>query len=261
MRWVIGIWVALLLLPMTVRVAALGDDSKGATSRVGAMLGEFAVAYSEVAPSGVSFSVQIDVVPPGESWQVSVGADGSVELLKGTSEAPALVIMLAEDTLTRIYQGRLTAFTAGAKASGDDQAPLELEFKASAQLLTDPKGILLDFIQHFFVRSRPERIVLREDHSRVVHGANAIPLYYASGFRSAWYKVNDGQHLNEPGDTNPFPQAFVIISGRGRAKIADDEIDVRAGESYFIPAGCDHVLWPARGDSLEVIWFAWGAGA
>jgi mannose-6-phosphate isomerase-like protein (cupin superfamily) len=73
--------------------------------------------------------------------------------------------------------------------------------------------------------------------------------------------IKEGQRLNEPGDTNPFPQAFVIVSGRGRAKIGNAEVDVRAGESYYIPPGSDHVLWPAIGERLELIWLAWGEGA
>ena len=241
-------------------VAGQVGDVAGA-SEVGEMLHEFAAVYSEAGSSDVAFVVQLDISPPGESWYVSVQADGIVDLQQGRHDAPAMTISMSEDTLGRIYRGSMTAFTAGAKGSGAEVAPLELEFQTDAEQLVDPKGAMLGFIQHFFMRDRPERILLGEEHSRVVHGAHAIPLYYASGFRSAWYKVKDGQRLNEPGDTNPFPQAFVVISGRGRAKIGDAEVDVRSGESYYIPADSDHVLWPAPGESLEVVWFAWGEGA
>jgi mannose-6-phosphate isomerase-like protein (cupin superfamily) len=241
-------------------VAGQVGDAAGA-SEVGEMLHEFAAVYSEAGPGDVAFVVQLDISPPGESWYVSVQADGIVDLQQGRHDAPAMTISMSEDTLGRIYRGSMTALTAGGKASGAEVAPLEVEFQTDAEQLVDPKGAMLGFIQHFFMRDRPERILLGEEHSRVVHGAHVIALYYASGFRSAWYKVKDGQRLNEPGDTNPFPQAFVIISGRGRAKIGDAEVDVRSGESYYIPADSDHVLWPAPGESLEVIWFAWGEGA
>ena len=251
---IVACCMALLLL-----AGQVGDPA--GVSEIEEILREFVAAYSEAGPSDAAFVVQLDISPPGESWYVSVQAYGIVDLQRGRHDAPAMTISMSEDTLGKIHRGSMTAFTAGAKATGADVAPLELEFQTGAEQLVDPKGAMLGFIQHFFMRDRPERILLGEEHSRVVHGAHAIPLYYASGFRSAWYKVRDGQRLNEPGDTNPFPQAFVIISGRGRAKIGDAEVDVRSGESYYIPADSDHVLWSAPGESLEVIWFAWGEGA
>lgn len=238
-------------------ISEADSDSSG----IGEMLHDFAVAYSVISHLNAALVVQLDVSPPGESWHVSIGQEGMVDLHQGTCESPAMTITLSAETLSRIHQGTMTAFTAGAKAAGADSAPLELEFHAPAEELSDPKGTMLEFIQHFFVRERPERILLGEEHSRIVHGAHAIPLYYASGFRSAWYKVEDGQRLNEPGDVNPFPQAFIVISGSGQAKIGGAEIEVRAGESYYIPPGSDHVLWPVPGQSLEVIWLAWGDGA
>ena len=78
----------------------------------------------------------------------------------------------------------------------------------------------------------PEKIVLKEQYSRVVHGGHVIPLYSYPGFRSGWHLVKKGETINEPGDTNPFPQAFVII-GEGMAKIGDDTIPVKAGESSY----------------------------
>jgi mannose-6-phosphate isomerase-like protein (cupin superfamily) len=225
------------------------------------MLRDFSKSYSEVAPHGVGFVVQLDISPPGEAWLVSVGDDGTVDLSEGVNDDPVMRLLMSTETLSRIYAGEMTAFTAGGKASGADVAPLEIEFGAAAEELPNPKGTMLGFIQHFFERERPERILLGEGHSRVVHGAHAIPLYYAEGFRSAWYLVKEGQRLNEPGDTNPYPQAFVIISGGGRAKIGEVEVGVTAGESYYIPPNADHVLWAAPGDSLEILWFAWGEGA
>ena len=73
--------------------------------------------------------------------------------------------------------------------------------------------------------------------------------------------VKRGQRLNEPGDTNPFPQAFVIISGAGFAKIGPDTVRVRANEAYYIPPLSDHVLWTLDDEPVVLIWMAWGEGA
>jgi mannose-6-phosphate isomerase-like protein (cupin superfamily) len=244
-----------LLVGLSVVTGSVAD------SGIGNMLQDFADTCPEVLSYDEELSVQLDISPPGEQWYVLVAPGGTPELHQGEHETPIMTLMMSSETLGRIHRGEMTAFTAGGKGSGADVAPLEIQFGAAAGELRDPKGTLLGFLQHFFARERPERIALGESHSRVVHGAHAIPMYYASGFRSAWYLVKEGQHLNEPGDTNPYPQAFVIISGRGRAKIGEYEVDVHAGESYYIPEDSDHVLWPAPGEALEVIWFAWGEGA
>jgi mannose-6-phosphate isomerase-like protein (cupin superfamily) len=245
-----GMMAALLL------VAAPGADSG-----IGDMLGDFAGTCTEVVSHDGELVVQFNISPPGEQWYVSVDENGVPELHRGTHGSPVMILVMSQETLARIHRGDITAFTAGGKGSGADTAPLEIEFGVAAGDLTSPKETTLGFLQHFFARERPERTPLGESYSRVIHGAHAIPLYYGDGFRSAWYLVKDGQHLNEPGDTNPYPQAFVIISGRGRAKIGEAEVEVRAGESYYIPPDADHVLWPAQGESLEVIWLAWGEGA
>jgi mannose-6-phosphate isomerase-like protein (cupin superfamily) len=123
------------------------------------------------------------------------------------------------------------------------------------------KTQLYTFLQHFFNLTNPEKALLGEQHSRLVHGAHVVALYYAPGFRSAWYMVKKGERLNEPGDTNPFPQAFIIVEGEGFAKIGDSTVTVKAGESYYIPPDSDHVLWTDRDEHLVLIWLAWGEGA
>jgi mannose-6-phosphate isomerase-like protein (cupin superfamily) len=83
----------------------------------------------------------------------------------------------------------------------------------------------------------------------------------APGMRSAWYLLKKDERLNEPGDINPFPQAFIFISGEGFAKIGDKTIRTKAGESYYIPPNSDHVVWTESKESLVLIFLAWGEGA
>lgn len=243
---------------MAVLLLLAGPETE---SRIGNMLSDFAGTCSGLMSKDGEFVVQLNISPPGEQWYVSVDERGVLELHPGEHDSPIMTLVMSQATLARIHSGEITALTAGGKGSSADSAPVEIEFDAAVRDLSRPKETTLGFLQHFFARERPERIPLGESYSRMVHGAHAIPLYYADGLRSAWYLVKDGQHLNEPGDTNPYHQAFVIISGCGRAKIGETEVEVRARESYYIPPDSDHVLWPARGDSLELIWFAWGEGA
>ncbi len=202
-------------------------------------------------------TVQIDI--DESSWHVTA-KDETVAVLKGSHPHPHVTLITTADTLQRIYQGEMTALTAAGKARVSDPAPLDWEVPADLDVTPALQANVYFFIQHFFNVATPEKIVLGEQHSRVVHGGHVIPLYYYPGFRSGWYLVKKGERINEPGDTNPFPQAFVVIEGQGMAKIGDDTIPVKAGESYYIPPGADHVIWTEQGP-LILIWLAWGKGA
>jgi mannose-6-phosphate isomerase-like protein (cupin superfamily) len=250
-----SVFVAVLL------VSALLAAGADAGPDAGEMLEAFARTCTELAAPAGEVVVQFDITQPDERWHVTIDGNGTVSVIAGEHDAPAMTLVMSGETMARIFEGEITAFTAAGKGSGADVAPLEIEFGTAAGQFEDPKETMLGFLQHFFARQRPERIELGEEHSRVVHGAHGIPLYYAEGFRSAWYLLKAGQRLNEPGDTNPYPQAFVIISGRGGAKIGEAEIEVSGGESYYIPPDSDHVLWAAPGETLTVIWMAWGEGA
>jgi len=86
-------------------------------------------------------------------------------------------------------------------------------------------------------------------------------MFYHTGFRSAWYQIDKGDQINNEGDTNPFPQAFVITQGQGYAKIGDISQKVSAGNAYFIPPDSDHVLWNDEETPLQLIYLAWGEKA
>ncbi len=155
----------------------------------------------------------------------------------------------------------MTATTALSKAKGSDYAPLDFKLVEDLEVTPEVRTQLYTFLQHFFNPSVPERILLGEEYSRVVHGGHAIALYYHPGFRSGWYLLKKGEKLNEPGDTNPYPQAFIFIEGEGFAKIGDRTIRVKTGESYYIPPNSDHVVWTESDKPLILIWLAWGEGA
>lgn len=124
---------------------------------------------------------------------------------------------------------------------------------------------LLFFIQRFFNSSAHDKVILREEHSRMVHGAHAIPLFYQQsddiGVRSAWYQINKGEKINEPGDTNPFPQYFIVINGKGFAKIGLDTVSIKKNESYYVAPGQDHIFWNESEEPIELIFLAFGKGA
>ncbi len=170
-----------------------------------------------------------------------------------------IIVSSSEETINLILSGEMEAFTAAGKADMREKAPLD--WKIGAKFTPDKMNQIYYFLTHFFTKDRIKTIQLNESASRKVHGANAIPLFYHLGMRSAWYMVKKGERMSEIGDTNPFDQGIVIISGQGKGKIGEDIISLKPNHAYHIPKNSDHVVWNEEETPLVLIWFAWGKGA
>jgi len=214
------------------------------------------ISIHPAQPSG-----DVDVQKPAlESWHVIVTSGRNVRLDRGPGDDIQIVYQTSEQTLRMLEDGKLNAITATMVATSKEPSPLRWERPPTVPITPELRANLRYF-HHFFDPSVPERFVLDGAHARTVHGAAVVGLYYHPGFRSAWYEVRKGKRLNEPGDTNPFPQAFIFISGDGWAQIGEKTVRVKSGESYFIPPNTDHVVWTDSKKPLVLIWLAWGEKA
>ena len=222
------------------------------------ILQEMAENFQNKIDIDFTLTVQFDIQDQDESFCIKTEY-GEVTIHEGPCENSHLLLVTDTDTIQKIYNNEITAFTAAGKARMSEPAPLDWKLPKNAEFTPELVDNAYFFIQHFFNRTFPEKILLGEEYSRLVHGGHAVPLYYNTGFRSAWYLLKKGDKLNEPGDTNPFPQAFIFIKGEGSATIGDKTVTVKEGESYHIPPGTEHIVWTE--DELTLIWLAWGEGA
>lgn len=162
-------------------------------------------------------------------------------------------------TFKALASGEREAFTAAAKGDVRDGAPLEWEMKRPLDKGT--LDTLYLFLMHFFQTGPVRAVRMDPAHARMVHGAAAIPLFYKTGMRSAYYVITKDNQLNEVGDTNPFDQAFIVIRGSGKAKLGGETVTLHDHVAYHVPKDSDHVVWTESDTPLEIIWLAWGEGA
>ena len=73
--------------------------------------------------------------------------------------------------------------------------------------------------------------------------------------------IKKGEQINEEGEVDPWHQAIIVISGKGKAKIGENTVEIKAKESYYIPPNSEQVIWNDNEDKLELIFLAWGEGA
>lgn len=187
-----------------------------------------------------------------------------VVVREGPPSEPTLVYVFHPDTLRLVHQRRLHVLTAAAKARSSDDAPLDLEAMPGYQGLAELGDYPVRLAFHFFTRGRPE-LVPWGDHaqSRVTHGANAGIFYYQEGFRSGWFLIRPGQHVNREArdQVNPFPSLFIVVEGEVRGRIGGEPITLRGGESVFIGSGVSHEFWNEDGPAAKGILLMFGEGA
>ena len=190
-------------------------------------------------------------------------SNNQFELFEGDTDSYNLSFSSTKEHYNKIFRGDMTAMTSMGQATSSD--PIPLNFDIQKGITDNDTNDFLFIAQRFFNTTPYDLVKLGEEHARIVHGGLAIPIFYQRtegiGVRSAWYQINKGEQVNEPGDTNPFPQYFMITQGQGYAKIGNDTIEVKKNEAYFILPNSDHVFWNEREEPIVYIFLAWGKGA
>ena len=172
-----------------------------------------------------------------------------------------VIVTLTQNILNDLFSGSISPITACGRANIKDKAPLDFISPEGKKLDASLYKAMILFVQRFFNPKIPETVFFGDEFSRQVHGGNVCGLFYSPGFRSAWYQISPDQQLNNPGDTNPFPQAFIFIKGSGKVKIGENIIEVNAGQSVYIPPETEHICWSSEHESIELIFLAWGEKA
>jgi len=196
---------------------------------------------------------------PELTWHV-VSQDGGLEYGPGLLEEADTTLKLNTDTLWRLYSGQWSGLGAAGRAHIRESAPLDFSIPPGVHPLEAMRRGYF-FVTHFFSADVPTRVPFGEGHTRKVHGGHAAPLFYDRGIRSAYYRLEPGDVLNEDGARDPMHQGFIVIGGSGVATIGEHRFQVRQGQAVYIPADTIHMLAPDGPAALELIWLAWGERA
>lgn len=260
------LWVLMPLVLLLLQTLLTPSPVTAAeTAKTEEMLRSFVEDFRNDAAAkeqALTFGIQ---VKDDSEWTVIVDGKGGVELKTGLPEEPTIYCVFADrKTLIELHAGHKNALTLAGKARSTDFAPLDFGLMDGFSPTPEFFRMFIPFTFHFWTRGQPEIVKFGDKHfTRRVHGANAAVLYYQEGFRSAWFQIEKGQHVNkEEGDqVNPFPTLLLLTRGRTNAKIGGREIVLEKGDALFIPAGVSHELWNDRDEPAEGVLLMFGAGA
>ena len=167
------------------------------------------------------------------------------------------------DFLRRLDRGEMSALTAMGQARSSDPIPLSPRLGPDFGKIPDAPLLFRRLCFHFWTRGWPEITRFNESAAREVHGGNAAVFVYDREFRSAWYQLKPGMHINaDPKDqTNNFPQLVLVTKGAFSARLGGQEMVLSEGQAVLIPPGMTHEFWAEAGQYGEFVFTAFGEGA
>ncbi|KPK68856.1 hypothetical protein AMJ87_11310 [candidate division WOR_3 bacterium SM23_60] len=196
-----------------------------------------------------------------EWWTISIHSDRSFQIRQEKPTEPTFYFTASSTTLKDIVSGNMRAPTAMAKARASDRVPMDVAFMEGYEL--NEAFDVREFVFRYFSVNKIEKIMLGKQFARIVHGGYAIPLVYARGLRTAWYRIEKDMIINEdPQDqTNPFPTLVIATKGTGYAQIDGRTVSFSEGEAYYIPEHVAHMFWTDSDECLEFIIIMYGGSA
>ncbi len=184
----------------------------------------------------------------------------SVGVERGVTEGRVLVeVSMEKETFRRLADGTWNGLTAAGRENMSQWAPIDFDFPCEKKV--DALQVAYHLGTHFFRKEFPAMTQFGPEHTRKIHGGNAAALAYGEGIRSAYYTVTGDETINEEGEKDPWYQVFIVIGGRGRARIGNTEVKLREGCAIHVPPQTIHTLRAEGEHRLEVIWLAYGEGA
>ncbi len=194
-----------------------------------------------------------ELIDTGETATLVLGDKASV--IEGSAN-PDFKVSMDSQTFWRIIHGKADAFALAGRARPDEARPIEFEVynkERSKEVWETIKALLT----YFFT---PGKIKIKNLHPELAgqaHGAHPIPLVYWNGLRFSWFLVKTGEILNEEGEKDPYPQMFIILEGKGKAIIGNEEFKIKPKTAIYVPRNCVHQI--IAKEDAELIWLAWQA--
>jgi mannose-6-phosphate isomerase-like protein (cupin superfamily) len=200
-----------------------------------------------------SINVGIELTDTNETATLFLGEKKSVD--NGLKDI-AFKITMTRDILDKIMKREADAFALAGRSHIKESRPIDFELfdkNRAGEIMETIKGLATFYLNPGRIKTKQ----LRLDLAGEAHGARPIPLVYWKGLRYAWYHVPAGKILNEAGEQDPWPQAFVVLKGSGKVHILDEIMKIQPETIYYIPRNCTHQIHADK--AVELLWIAWDA--
>ncbi|HDO20488.1 MAG TPA: cupin domain-containing protein [Candidatus Bathyarchaeota archaeon] len=171
-----------------------------------------------------------------------------------SSVNPDCKISMKRQVLKDIVEGRADVFALAGRGRADEVRPIEFEIY-NKERLKEIWETVRALLTYFFIPGRIKVRNLRPELAGYAHGAHPIPILYWNGLRFAWYIVKAGEILNKEKTKDPWPQMFIILKGKGKVIIQDEQFEIKPNTVIYIPRNSIHQI--TAKEDVELFWMAW----
>ncbi len=196
--------------------------------------------------------VHISVVLTDSKEKATVILGDEIRVMEGV-EAPDLQLSMEKHIFEEVMRGSADFGALIGRSKMSDVRPINFKLLNPNRAIAASEA--LKMMVFLFTPGRVKMKELRKELAGEAHGAHPIPLVYWDGVRFAWIVVRGGEVLNEAGERDPYPQAFVILRGRGSFILDDVELGLRLNTVIYVPRNSVHQI--RAEEDVEVIWIAW----
>lgn len=195
--------------------------------------------------------VSVKLSDTGETATLIVG--NKIEVADGSANPDGKLSMTSQ-VLDNIVERRADAFALAARGRSDEVRPIEFEVysKERSKELWDTEAALLTY---FFTPGRIKVRSLSPELAGSAHGAHPLPMVYWNGLRSGWYIVKAGETLNKERTRHSWPEMFIILKGKGKAIVHDEQFKIKPNTAIYIPRNSIHQV--IAEEDVELFWMAW----
>jgi hypothetical protein len=207
-------------------------------------------------------------VPEKGEWHVRVTGEKSddgwgVELAEGPAPSPTFVYRIEEETLRMLDRGDLNPITAQGKAFSTDYAPMDVIDMEGWEPSPEESAAVNPFSFHFWTRGFPEVIPFGPGMTRKAHGSPIVGLYYETGLRTAYSRIDPGGRVrDDPREmAMPFLILIVVVAGTAEGEVDGHRVTLTEDNAVFVPPHATHLWRNDTDETAGAVLIMFGEGA
>ncbi|TFF91079.1 cupin domain-containing protein [Candidatus Thorarchaeota archaeon] len=198
----------------------------------------------------------VELTDTGDTATLTLEQERGVASIEEGDSSASVKVTMDSTTFQSILDGRADAFALAGRSRMDEVRPINFEFLEKERHAKAMEAIK-SLATFFFLPGRMKSKQLAVERAGEAHGAKPIPIVYWHGLRLAWYRIPSGLTLNEAGERDPWPQAFIVLRGAGSVIIESEAEEITPNTVYYIPRNVVHQI--EAKDDVDLIWIAWDA--
>lgn len=222
------------------------------------LINQMANCYTKLKPAHITGTFNLCIGQ--ENYRIIMTED-AVRAEPGMDAAPFITFIMSEETFAKLNDGTWTGLTAAGRENIRQSAPVDFRLPPGQGLTTQLMQTIYHIGMHFFSCEIPHTYRFGPEHTRTVHGGDAVALAYGPGVRFAYYTIAGDQQINDNATRDPMDQFISVIGGEGIAVIDGREVSLCRGIAVHVPPMATHVFRATPGSRLELFWLAYGKGA